>query len=418
MRGLIILCVAMFLLATAPMALASDYTSKTLEFTVYSDGVTEVKYGVELNSVLVQIEVFLPGSPYDSLMVLNEEGFPLEASVNPTGVTIDSIGSTHANIFYYSLTLTSKKGPVWTFNVSSPITTRIILPLNSAIISLSELPIEFGVDQGRPNVVMPPGQISVSYLTGALDAMAKARDALDEAKDYLELIENDGVILTEARALLDEAYDLFEDADYPNVIIKAGLAIDQADTTKREASNASTLIDLAGSAVSRALSEGRIDGIEDAVTYLNQATTAFEGGYYSSAIESATLSSTLADRASKPVDIGLLALGVTVVVLLVSGVYMIRRRVAAKAQPLREQFEVDLDVVFREHPELRYEDREALKFIAEAGGEVFANEIRERLGLARTSAWRMIRRLVGLEILEERKVGGQSLVSINRRYRR
>ena len=30
----------------------------------------------------------------------------------------------------------------------------------------------------------------------------------------------------------------------------------------------------------------------------------------------------------------------------------------------------------------------------------------------------MQRRLEGLDIIEERKVGGQSLVSINRRYRR
>jgi len=64
------------------------------------------------------------------------------------------------------------------------------------------------------------------------------------------------------------------------------------------------------------------------------------------------------------------------------------------------------------------DDREVIRYITESGGELFSNEIRERFDIPRTSAWRMLRRLQGLEILEERKVGGQSLVSIHSRYRR
>jgi len=81
-------------------------------------------------------------------------------------------------------------------------------------------------------------------------------------------------------------------------------------------------------------------------------------------------------------------------------------------------FKVDLEAIFRDHPTLRMDDREVIRYITESGGELFSNEIRERFDIPRTSAWRMLRRLQGLEILEERKVGGQSLVSIHSRYRR
>jgi len=418
MRALGALVMTALLLATVPLVSATNYTPKTMEYTVYSDGATEVKYGLELDSSLVQVDVELPGPPYDTLVVVNQDGLPLEATVIPMGITIDSIGSTHADVLYYTLALTSKTGSVWTFNVSTPISSRVRLPVSAAIISLSELPIEIGVEQGRPYVLMPPGQVSISYLAGALDAVAKASDALDEAEVYLSQIEETGVELTEARILLAEAYALFNAADYPGAITRSGEAIDVADATRQEASEALALIETADAAVSQALSEGRTDGIDAAVTYLGQATSIYDAGGYSMAKDYASLSKDAAERATKPFDAGLMMLAAVALVVVAYGLHIIGRRGAGKALPQREHFIVDLDAVFRDNPELRFEDREALKFIAEAGGEVFANEIRDKFELPRTSAWRMIRRLLGLEIIEERKVGGQSLVSVSRRYRR
>jgi len=71
-----------------------------------------------------------------------------------------------------------------------------------------------------------------------------------------------------------------------------------------------------------------------------------------------------------------------------------------------------LDKILAEHPNLRTEDKEVLRFLSENNGEVFASEIRDRFDMPRSSAWRLIRRLEGLEIIEETKVGNQSLVRI------
>jgi uncharacterized membrane protein len=76
-----------------------------------------------------------------------------------------------------------------------------------------------------------------------------------------------------------------------------------------------------------------------------------------------------------------------------------------------------LDRLFEEHPQLRIDDKEVLRFIAESGGEIFAAELRERFKVPRTSLWRMIRRLEREEVVEVSSVGGQSLVKIGENYR-
>ncbi len=76
-----------------------------------------------------------------------------------------------------------------------------------------------------------------------------------------------------------------------------------------------------------------------------------------------------------------------------------------------------LDRLFEEHPHLRLDDKEVLRFIAESGGEVFAAELRERFKVPRTSLWRMIRRLEREEVVDVSTIGGQSLVKISQTYR-
>ena len=90
-------------------------------------------------------------------------------------------------------------------------------------------------------------------------------------------------------------------------------------------------------------------------------------------------------------------------------------------QPLPKESDdvyIDLDMIFQKNPSLRVDDKEVLRFLSEHGGEAFANEIRDRFDIPRTSAWRMIRRLIDSGIVEEKKIGGQSLIYIVKKYGR
>jgi hypothetical protein len=175
------------------------------------------------------------------------------------------------------------------------------------------------------------------------------------------------------------------------------------------------MMDAASLALSEADSEGRTEGIEVAEQLLSQAAAAFDAGDYESAYDYALQSQITALNAEKPQNIYIYALAAIVLIL---GAVAYTRLFKGEGKQPEPNLEVDLEAIFRDHPTLRMDDREVLRFITESGGELFSNEIRERFDIPRTSAWRMLRRLEGLDILEERKVGGQSLVSIHRRYRR
>ncbi|MBM3292611.1 LPXTG cell wall anchor domain-containing protein, partial [Candidatus Bathyarchaeota archaeon] len=113
-------------------------------------------------------------------------------------------------------------------------------------------------------------------------------------------------------------------------------------------------------------------------------------------------------------------IGLVVIIIVISYFYYKRKPVEKPAITIQkaEKINIDVDYITNKNPELRMDDKEVIRFIAESGGEVFANEIRDRFEIPRTSAWRMIRRLISLGIVEEKKIGGQSLIKITEKYRK
>ncbi len=103
------------------------------------------------------------------------------------------------------------------------------------------------------------------------------------------------------------------------------------------------------------------------------------------------------------------------VVAVAAGAFFMTRRSGGRVVEAPARFH--LDRLFEEHPHLRIDDKEVLRFIAESGGEVFAAELRERFKVPRTSLWRMIRRLEKAEVVDVSSVGGQSFVKIGENYR-
>ena len=402
-------------LLLVPMVQAQEYTPKSLSLLVYNDGVVQVDYEAETDPSLVRIEVELPGFPYESLLVVDQDGLPLDASVTDEGALVDTLGSTSVVVTYLTSSLTSKTGAIWTLNVTSTITTSMTLPKGSTIINLSEVPVEIGINEDRPYVRMLPGDISVSYITSVFDARGKAEEAIAEAEQHIQEIMDAGIIVSEALDLLQQANEAFDLADYPTAIQLATQAKDAADETTADASQAHDMMEAASLAVSEAESEGRMKGVDVAEQLLAQANTAYETGDYESAHDYAYQSQITALNAVKPQSFTIYMLAAAVLVFGAALYVRLSKKPGKPPEP--KLMEVDLEAIFRDHPTLRMDDREVIRFIAESGGELFSNEIRERFDIPRTSAWRMQRRLEGLDIIEERKVGGQSLVSIHRRYR-
>jgi uncharacterized membrane protein len=94
--------------------------------------------------------------------------------------------------------------------------------------------------------------------------------------------------------------------------------------------------------------------------------------------------------------------------------YWRRNRRKADAPPQRQQ--VKVDAIFRDHRDLRPDEKVAIQFLAERSGQAYEAELFERLDLPRTSTWRLIKRLERMEIVEITKSRRQNVVSIRPQY--
>ncbi len=104
--------------------------------------------------------------------------------------------------------------------------------------------------------------------------------------------------------------------------------------------------------------------------------------------------------------------------LVIAGFWFLKIRKSTKPQPKTEQRleEVDLDKLFNRHRELRQDEIQVIRYLAGKNGKAFEAELFELLSLPRTTTWRLIKRLQGMEIVDIKKSRRQNIVLIRDKY--
>lgn len=411
------------LMVMVPVVSAQDeVTPQSLTITIYEDGIADVLYHLESDPSQVRVDVELFGASYNTLVIRDDEGYALDSTPNLSGLSIDSLGASELTIQYRTYSLTTKDGPIWDLNITSPIDVRIILPTSAAIFDLGAIPTDLGMENGKQYLVLPSGDVYVSYILSFPNLGADAENKIADSENYLSALENQGYILTEAREELDAAEELYAEENYQESVDSAEQSIVIADQVKAVAENAQSEIRAATNAITLANTEGRTEGLDQAEATLVSAEASYDAGQYEQAETTAT-QAILQAQAAKTVSGGsntLLYTGVLVVIAGAGGYMYLQnqKKTSDEVTPAQSgsSITVDYDSIMGEHRDLRLEDREVIKFLAENHGEAYASEIRNRFDLPRSSAWRLIRRLVGLEIIEEIKVGNQSLIRVQEKF--
>lgn len=402
-----------------PVAVAQeDVIPFSLEVKVYQDGSALVKYNVESDPTKVRVDIDLIGETFNNLVIRNEDGLPLDFTRRDTGVTVDSIGALELRIVYTTSDLTSKEGPIWNISLTSPISTVIILPENAGLFGMSDIPLDVGTINGNQYIELPAGDLYLSFILSAPNLRGEAQEAINEAEDYLSNLESLGYILTDAREELSQARQLYEDDQFSDAMVLVTRSKETADKTVNLAEVAEADIAQAEINIEKARDEGRIIGLEQAEETLSSAESYYLQGLYVEASTAAKQANQIALSSETQRRVNpLLYLGLIVPIsVIVVGFYYLSRLFKLRANLPDNSKKVNLEKIFDKQPDLRLEDREVIKFMAETNGEAFAAEIRDRFDMPRSSAWRLIRRLVSLEIAEEVKVGNQSLVKIKEEY--
>lgn len=143
-----------------------EYMPSTLFLKVYEDGVVQVEYGTDTDVTYPSVNVMLFGEIYENLIVVDQEGAPLDYTLIDGGIVVDTLGVNAAEITYFTADLTSKLGRIWTLTVNTPVNTDITLPKEATIISLNQTPTAIRSVDGQTLLTLPAGQLEITYVLG------------------------------------------------------------------------------------------------------------------------------------------------------------------------------------------------------------------------------------------------------------
>lgn len=374
-----------------------------------------IEYGVNVDQTYPSVNITLFGDVIENLLVVDGLGLLLDHSFINGSLSVYSLGAEQVLLTYLTQDLTEKVGRYWTLSLNASIDSLITLPIEGHIVSLNKVPEVIDSSGSQIQLVMSGGLIEVTYAIGVVGTKEYAQIVLNEAERTVMQIKGLGINITSAEIKLQEAQQLFDFENYGQAESLGYEARSLAIQINQTASQAITEIGSAEKAITEAEGEGRTIGLNEARSLLDQADTAYFIGDYEQALSLAIQAKEKADDASSGFPF-YQVVGVFVAVLSGSIILFYRLRGKTESASLDITAEkVDVEKIFKRF-DLREEEKQAIKLLAERGGKVFEAEIYEELGLPRTSTWRMVRRLAGMGIVEVRKFREQNLVCVRKRY--
>jgi len=159
------LLVASMIIVAALIPIQSSFSStRDLDLIIYPDGSTHISTEIDIDPFLTDYELNLFGSTVDNLVVVGDNEFLLDASIMGDSVLIQTFGSSVITIDYDIHDLVSKQGRLWTFYLDSPSNFTLLLPKNSAIVGMINLPINMEIINDQNQLTLSPGKTEIDYL--------------------------------------------------------------------------------------------------------------------------------------------------------------------------------------------------------------------------------------------------------------
>jgi uncharacterized membrane protein len=159
-----LLLVASMIIVAALIPIQSSFSSpRALDLIIYPDGSTHVSTEIDLDPFLNDYELDLFGSTIDNLVVIGDNEFLLTTDVIDNSALIQTFGSSIISVEYDIHDLVSKQGRLWTFSLDSPSDFTLLLPKNSAIVGMTNLPINMEIINDRNQLTLSSGKTEIDY---------------------------------------------------------------------------------------------------------------------------------------------------------------------------------------------------------------------------------------------------------------
>ena len=163
------LLVASMIIVAAVMPIQSSFGSpRILDLIIYPDGSTHVSSEIDVDPLVTDFELDLFGSTIDNFVVVNENGFLLTTDVIGNSALVETFGSSVITVDYDIHDLVSKQGRVWTFSLDAPSDFTLLLPKNSAIVGMTNLPINMEIINDQNQLTLSAGETEIDYLFGTI----------------------------------------------------------------------------------------------------------------------------------------------------------------------------------------------------------------------------------------------------------
>lgn len=137
--------------------------TRSLDLTIYPDGSTHVFSEYIVDPLEQDFQVKLFGDSVDNFVAINNE-FLLSSEIVGNLATIETFGSDSITVYYDTHDLVSKSGRIWTFDINSPFDYTLLMPENSVIIGMSNIPSNMEIIDDQSKLILPSGNIQIDYV--------------------------------------------------------------------------------------------------------------------------------------------------------------------------------------------------------------------------------------------------------------
>jgi len=139
-----------------------DVESMTLK--VYRDGLTHIAQALIIDELLPEVTLPLLSSAVENLIILDENQLAVDYQQNDANLTVFTLGASRVSVEYDTIALTNKKAEVWTLILNNPYNLTVLLPKNSTIVYLNQVPATIDTPGDELSLTLYPGQWELSYI--------------------------------------------------------------------------------------------------------------------------------------------------------------------------------------------------------------------------------------------------------------
>ncbi len=388
--------VILFLLFSITLTVAqeNDFQVETTQLQIYRDGLVRVTQTLAVNETLPEVTLTLLASSVDNIIVLDENQTFLDYEIDGINLTVFTLGATSVSLQYDTDSLTRKDFDIWSLIVDTPYNLTVLLPEESTIIDLSEIPTSIDTDGNKITLSLFPSQWEISYVFPLVSPAEFQVSNLEVTPSNVKAGEQVTVSVTITNIgeqtgsytlplLINQTTE-----DTRTVTLEKGESTTATFTITKQTTGTYN-IEIAGLVSQFTVSEETSNGTPTNEPPTNGTPT---NGPPSNG------------AASTPIPLEYVAVAaIAVAAVLVAAFLFFRRRGH------------DIEKIYRTHPQLTQEEKDVIRFLAENEGKAFEAEIRERFpDIPRTSLWRLVKRLEKLEIIKVKKIGLENRVELKK----